>query len=113
MASHRFDATAKRVRVFFRYGQRQYNRTLKVSTALEADRLCAVIEETLQGLGRGKLTMPPEAEPAAFLISGGEALDLNAPTGRAMAKKYRKAGVVQLETWVQNARVLDKVNNKL
>jgi resolvase-like protein len=24
-----------------------------------------------------------------------------------------KAGVVQLETWVQNARVLDKVSNKL
>jgi hypothetical protein len=70
MASLKFDLKAKRARVFFRFGGRQFNKTLAMGTAREAERLCALIEETIQDLERGKLTMPPEADPAAFILSG-------------------------------------------
>jgi Resolvase, N terminal domain len=46
-------------------------------------------------------------------VSLTEALDLNTPTEPGNGEKVPKAGVVQLETWVQNAHALDKVNNKL
>ena len=47
MASFDFDPKASRARFFFRYGGRQFNKTLPVKTDREADRICALIEETV------------------------------------------------------------------
>jgi integrase len=72
MASFDFDPKNSRARFFFRYGGRQFNKTLSVKNDREADRLRALIEETIVDLVRGKLTMPPDADPASFILSGGK-----------------------------------------
>ncbi|MDB5349224.1 MAG: hypothetical protein JWN86_471 [Planctomycetota bacterium] len=60
-----------KARLFLRYARRQYNRTINVGSEREAERACALIEETIQDLQRGKLAMPPGADPVDFLLSGG------------------------------------------
>jgi integrase len=72
MASCEFNSKTGKARLFFRYAGRQYNRTIDVKSAREAERACAAIEETIQDIERGKLTMSPEADPAAFILSGGK-----------------------------------------
>ena len=72
MASHSFDPKTAKARIHFRYGRRQFNRMISAKTDREAERACALIEETIQDLERGKLMMPPDADPVAFLISGGK-----------------------------------------
>ena len=72
MASRDFDPKTGKARLFFRYGGRQFNRTISAKTDREAERACALIEETIQDLERGKLVIPTEADPAAFILSGGK-----------------------------------------
>lgn len=72
MASYVFDPKKGRVRVFFRYGGKQFNKTLKAESDRAAGRICAVIEETIQDVVRGNLTMPPDADPVTFMISRGK-----------------------------------------
>src|SRR3954447_14553704 len=71
MASRDFNPKTGKPRLFFRFNGRQFNKTIKVSSDREALRGCALIEETIQDLERGKLAMPPDADPAAFILSGG------------------------------------------
>jgi site-specific recombinase XerD len=71
MASRDFNPKTGKARIFFRYRGKQFNRTIRVRDDNEARRACALIEETIQDLERGKLTMPPDADPAAFILSGG------------------------------------------
>jgi hypothetical protein len=52
--------------------RRQFNRTISVKSDREAERACALIEETIQDLERGKLAMPTDADPVSFIISGGK-----------------------------------------
>jgi integrase len=72
MASRKFNPKTGKARLFFRYGGRQLNRTISVESDREAERVCALIEETIQDLERGKLTLPPGADPATFILSGGK-----------------------------------------
>lgn len=72
MASRDYNPKAGKARIYFRYAGRQFNRTISVRSDREAERACALIEETIQDLERGKLVMPPEADPAAFILSGGK-----------------------------------------
>jgi integrase len=72
MASFEFDRARGRARLFFRFDGRQYNKTLKVASDREAERLCALIEETVQDIERGKLALPPGADVKAFVLSGGK-----------------------------------------
>jgi integrase len=72
MASFEFDPKTGKARFFFRYGGRQFNKTLPVKNDREADRIRALIEETVVDLVRGKLTLPPEADQATFILSGGK-----------------------------------------
>ncbi len=71
MASFSFDSKTKKARVHFRFGQSQYNKTLAVRSERHAERLVALIEETLQDVERGKLTVPEDADVVAFFLSGG------------------------------------------
>ena len=72
MASRKFNPTNGKALIYFRYGGRQFNRTISAKSDREAERACALIEETIQDLERGKLSMPPAADPAAFILSGGK-----------------------------------------
>ncbi len=58
-----------RGRLYFRYGGKQFNKTIPVESDKEALRVCALIEETIQDLQRGKLATPAEADPALFILS--------------------------------------------
>jgi hypothetical protein len=83
MASCEFNAKTGKARLFFRYAGRQYNRTIDVKSHREAERACAVIEETIQDIERGKLIMAPEADPAAFILSGGKVAWRPEPVSKA------------------------------
>jgi hypothetical protein len=72
MASYEFDPKKGKARFFFRFGGKQFNKTRKVESDRAADRLRALIEETIGDLERGKLSMPPDADPVAFILSGGK-----------------------------------------
>jgi hypothetical protein len=75
MASQQFDPKSGKARVFFRYGGRQCNRTVKVKSERAAEALCETIEQTIVDLDRGRLSLPPDADLVTFLISGGTVVD--------------------------------------
>jgi integrase len=70
MASFDYHAPTGRYHIRFRW-EKPYKRSLKLVGDDEARRVCAVIEETIQDLRRGKRTIPPTADPAEFIFSGG------------------------------------------
>ena len=72
MASCKFKAKTGRARFFFGFDGQQFNRTITVASVRDAERACALIEETIQDLKRGKRSLPPDADPAEFLLSGGK-----------------------------------------
>ena len=72
MASCDFNPKTGKARLFFRFGGQQFNKTMPFGSDREARRVCALVEETIQDLERGKLVMPPDADAVAFLVSGGK-----------------------------------------
>lgn len=72
MASFDFDPVSGRHHIRFRYGKTPYKRALRLEDDREAERVCAQVEETIKDLKRGRLVMPPDAEPGAFILSGGK-----------------------------------------
>src|SRR5262245_22623419 len=72
MASFDFDPKSGNFHIRFRYGGKPFKRALSLSDDREAERVCGVVEETLKDLRRGRLVMPDDADPGAFLISGGK-----------------------------------------
>ena len=84
MASRDFNPKTGKARLFFRYGGKQYNKTIQVRDDKEARRACALIEETIQDLERGKQTLPPDADPVAFILSGGRVLSQLVPASEAL-----------------------------
>lgn len=72
MAWLEFDDAARRFRIRFRFDGRQYKRSLKTDNAREARALLGRIEETILLIERGRLTVPPNADPATFILSDGE-----------------------------------------
>jgi hypothetical protein len=75
MASYDFNPRTGKARVFFRLGGRQFNKMVLAESDRAAARICALIEETLEDVERGKLTMPQDADPIAFILSGGKVRD--------------------------------------
>lgn len=84
MASQQFDPKTGKTRVFFRYGGRQCNRTVKIKSARAADALCETIDQTIADLERGRIALPTDADPLTFIISGGTVVQ---STNRAAAPK--------------------------
>jgi integrase len=72
MASREFNSKTGKARLFFRFGGKQFNKTIAVQSDKDALRACALIEETIQDLERGKLTMSSDADPASFILSCGK-----------------------------------------
>lgn len=79
MPSFRYTPRSQKARFFFRHAGRQYNKTLKVETERHAERLLALIEETVLDLERGKLSLPPGADVADFVTTGGKVVSLPEP----------------------------------
>lgn len=75
MANAIFNPKTGKFRVFFRVGKQQFNKTLRLDNERAAERLCALIEETIQDLARGRLAIPEGADPVTFILSGGKATD--------------------------------------
>lgn len=71
MASLEQQTSGGRYRIAFRLGGRKFNRTLKTENAREADGVLHRLEENLLLLERGRLSIPPEADPITFLLSDG------------------------------------------
>jgi integrase len=82
MASSTYDAKTGKARVFFRFGGRQCNKTVKVKSARAATARCETIDQTIADLERGRLTLPPGSNPVAFIVSGGVVVQRTAPGGK-------------------------------
>ena len=72
MASIEFDEASGRYRVRFRYGGRPYKRSLKTTEKREAEGVVGRVEETIRLLERGRLEIPPDADPGVFILSDGK-----------------------------------------
>src|SRR4051794_12572807 len=72
MASIEFDPPSGYYRVVFRYGRMRFKRSLKVKDEASASAIRGRVEETLSDLRRGRLVMPPDADPGTFILSDGK-----------------------------------------
>ena len=71
MAYLELDTTSSLYRIRFRYGGRPYKRSLKTSDRVEAEGVAGRVQET-RLLERGRLELPPNADPGAFILSDGK-----------------------------------------
>ena len=74
MASLLFDDKWQSFYVRFRYGGRSFKRSLGTANQKLARGQVARVEEMLLLLRRGRLTIPPAADPAAYILSDGRLL---------------------------------------
>ena len=72
MASLEYDVASNRYRLRFRYAGRAYKRSLKTTNQREARTVASRVDETIRLLEHGRLEIPPEADPAAFILSDGK-----------------------------------------
>ena len=94
MPSSTYDAKTGKAGVFFRFGGRQYNKTVNLKSARAATALCETIDQTLADLERGRLTLPPGSNAATFIVSGG-AVTQSATGGAAAKSTLRLADVFE------------------
>ena len=72
MASLRQDPETGIYRIRFRFEGRAYNRSLKTKSLKSARSILGRAEENLQLIARGRLEIPPKADPAKFILSDGK-----------------------------------------
>ncbi len=72
MASVRQDGRSGQYLILFRYGGRQFQRSLKTGSQKRANAICGRVEETLQLLQLGRLEIPSEADAGDFILSDGK-----------------------------------------
>ena len=72
MASLEFDDVSRRYRIRFRYAGQPYKRSLKTNDLKEAHGILGRVEDTIRLLERGRMELPPGAEPGAFILSDGK-----------------------------------------
>ena len=72
MASLEYDEIAENFLVRFRYEGRSYKRSLHTHSEREATAILGRIDETILLIERGRLDVPPNADPAAFILSDGK-----------------------------------------
>jgi hypothetical protein len=66
----RYDESSGNYFIRFRYGGASINRSLKTNDRREAEAIRGRVNETILLLERGRLEMPPNADPAAFILFG-------------------------------------------
>lgn len=72
MACIEFDKASDRYRIRFRYGGKPFKRSLKTSEEREALSILGRVEETIRLMERGRLDLPPDADPGVFILSDGK-----------------------------------------
>lgn len=73
MATIEQDTSSKQFFIRFRFVGRSYKRSLKTENKKDAQSALSRLNETLSLVQRGFLIMPPDADPAIYLLSGGKA----------------------------------------
>lgn len=79
MASLVFDEASQHFYVRFRYRGRAFKRSLGTSNAKLAHAQASRIDETLILLKNNRLAIPPQADPAAFILSDGRLNSFESP----------------------------------
>jgi integrase len=59
-------------RLAFRYGEKQFTRSLKTKDEREAEAILGQVEATLAAIRHGWVTVPEGADPGTFIVSGGK-----------------------------------------
>ncbi len=72
MASLEQHPTSKVFRIRFRFGGRQFFRSIKTQDRKVARSILGRVEETLRLIEQGRLEIPADAEPGAFILSDGK-----------------------------------------
>jgi hypothetical protein len=97
MASLFFDEASQHYYVRFRYRGRSFKRSLGTSNVKLANAQASRIDEPLILLKNDRLTIPPHADPAAFIISDGRRTSFESP---------KLPTLVEVTTAFKEARVL-------
>jgi integrase len=74
MASYKFEPDRQSARLYWRYLGRHQTKVIRCATDREAQRACSLVEETLDNLVRGRLSIPDGVDPRMFILSGGKAV---------------------------------------
>ncbi len=72
MASIHLDRRSGNYFIRFRYGGMSFKRSLKISDRREANAIRGRVAETILLVERGRLEIPPDADPGIFLLSDGK-----------------------------------------
>lgn len=64
--------TSGRFKICFRWGGRQFNKTVKTTSRSDAEAILIRLEENIGLVERGRLQLPPDADIATFLLSDGK-----------------------------------------
>jgi hypothetical protein len=72
MAGLHKDPASGFYRIQFRYGGRQFNKSLKTKDEREAESIRGRVDETLSLLQRGRITIPDGADVGLFILSDGK-----------------------------------------
>lgn len=94
MASFDHDFRSGNYHIRFRFVGKPYKRSLPLADRREAERVCGVVEETIKDLKRGRLEMPQDADPGAFLISGGKLTGIPEPVAPEEPGDSKTAGTL-------------------
>ena len=90
MSSLEQDTKSGRYRLRFRYGGTAYKRSLKTKDKRHAELVLARVEETIGLLERGRLELPPDADPGTFILTDGKLREKpKAPKVRTLGDLFR------------------------
>jgi hypothetical protein len=70
------DPTSGRFKICFRWGDRQFKKTVKTNDLQQGQAILLRAEENIGLIGRGRLPPPPDADIATFLLSDGRLAQL-------------------------------------
>lgn len=86
MASLQLDPVSGRYRIRFYYAGQEYKRSTKTANEAKAQSILQRVEDTLLFLEQGRLEIPPDADPAEFVLSDGKR------TGKPSVSSVRTLG---------------------
>ena len=89
MSSAQFNPKTGKVRIFFRYDGRQFNRTMKVASERAGLALCEIVDQTISDLERGRISLPAAVDLPSFLLSGGKVVSTSAKEEKEEALKSK------------------------
>lgn len=90
MASIEINSESKQFHIRFRYGKREFKRSLKTADEKEARAALARAEETLSLVHRGVLELPRDADPTVFFLSQGRTAKRNVSLSVSLKELFEK-----------------------